>query len=76
MYRGVRYDGRLKTWVAFIQVNRHYQVIGEFENPADAAKAYDQRATELLGQYATLNFPKATPDETSPIREQSICTGR
>lgn len=59
MYRGVKYSDPLRCWTASIRVNKQYHYLGEFGTAEEAARAYDQKATELLGQYATLNFPKA-----------------
>ena len=56
-FRGVRKNSG-KTWVAQINKNRkHYNSYGH-KTIEDAAKAYDEMAIELFGEYAVLNFPK------------------
>jgi len=39
-----------------IYLNKKYYYLGLFRDEADAAKAYDQKAFELLGENAKLNF--------------------
>lgn len=53
-YRGVCwYRGK---FYARITVNYKDICIGRFDDPADAAKAYDKKAKELFGEFAILNF--------------------
>lgn len=58
-YRGVEYDGSRrcgrKKWRATIyHQNKRYR-LGRFETPEDAARAYNEKAKELHGEFATLN---------------------
>lgn len=57
-YRGVCYAKRDKSWEAKIKFKGKTYRIGGFKNEIDAAKAYDERAFELVGEHATLNFPR------------------
>jgi hypothetical protein len=54
-YKGVR--SRDKNWIAIIKTNRKTQHIGTFRTEYAAAKAYDQRAKEIFGDFAKLNIP-------------------
>lgn len=56
-YKGVSWNKAEKTWVAQIKVNNKNFRLGTFDNPLDAAKAYDAHAKELHGEFAKLNFP-------------------
>ena len=68
-YRGVVLKG--KSYVAQITVDGQQIHLGRFENPADAARRYDQHAKKAFGVKAKLNFPpvskanKALPVEAS-----------
>lgn len=53
MFRGVGWRAHASKWVARL-ADRH---LGYFETEVDAAKAYDAAATEMFGEFATLNFP-------------------
>jgi hypothetical protein len=55
-FKGVTWDSKLKKWRAYIHVNNKRQGLGGFENKVEAAKAYDQAATEKFGEFAVLNF--------------------
>jgi len=56
-YKGVsRYMNNGK-WRAEIRHNRRYFYLGVFSSQVQAAKAYDDRAVELFGDFAYLNFP-------------------
>lgn len=44
-------------WVAEIRVDGKKYLLGHYENPVDAARAYDAAATEHFGEFAWLNFP-------------------
>jgi hypothetical protein len=56
-YKGVSLDKRCGKWRAYIKKDGKYIHIGNFDNEIDAAKAYDEKALELFGEYASLNFP-------------------
>jgi len=51
-YKGVSLK-KSRVWYATIR-NIH---IGCFQNEEDAARAYDERAREMFGEFALLNFP-------------------
>lgn len=54
-YIGVSRD---KTkWTARIKYNKKQMHIGNFETEAEAAQAYDNKAIELYGESAKINFP-------------------
>lgn len=53
LFKGVCWDKKGKKWKASIH-------LGVFDNPINAAKAYDKAALEFFGEHACLNFPKET----------------
>lgn len=56
-YKGVyRHKGKNK-WIASIGINRKVKSIGSFNTELEAAKAYDNEARKLFGEYARVNFP-------------------
>lgn len=56
-YKGVNRQQRSDKWRARIKVSGRMVQLGVFVTPEEAARAYDQRASELWGDYARLNFP-------------------
>lgn len=54
-YRGVRIaaSGRFQ---AFITVNKIYYSLGTYDTAEEAARAYDEKAREMLGERAILNL--------------------
>lgn len=44
-------------WRATISVDNRKQHIGTFDSATDAARAYDDYAVQLYGEFAVLNFP-------------------
>ncbi len=54
-FKGVDWHG--KRWRARIRVNGKQIGIGRFKSEFLAAEAYDQKAVELFGEFARLNFP-------------------
>jgi len=56
-YKGVSYFKRTKKWMSRINYDCKTYRLGEFEDKIEAAKAYDNKAKELHGQFAVLNFP-------------------
>ncbi|UCD51662.1 MAG: HNH endonuclease [Phycisphaerales bacterium] len=57
-YRGVFPRG--DKWQAAIQHDSEQMYLGLFDTEIEAAKARDRKVLELAGEFAVLNFPKAT----------------
>jgi hypothetical protein len=55
-YKGVSWAMRVGKWHTEIYCRGKKIFIGYFDDQISAARAYDARATELYGDYATLNF--------------------
>lgn len=53
-YRGVSWSVCGKWWAQICCNKVHYN-LGYYDNPEDAAKAYDLKAIELFGEFATIN---------------------
>ncbi len=58
-YRGVTWSKATSNWKAQIMTERINTHLGLFEAEESAARAYDQKARELFGEFAHLNFPDA-----------------
>ena len=56
IYKGVSRNNRTEKWNARIILNGKKKHLGYFDNEIEAAKAYDEAAKELFGEYARLNF--------------------
>jgi hypothetical protein len=60
-YRGVFFNRQPVTakrpWWATIGKDRKQRYIGAFATEDEAARAYDRKALELFGEFASLNFP-------------------
>ena len=56
-FKGVSLCKQTGRWKAVIMANRKFKVIGRYESPESAARAYDSYARELHGEFAFLNFP-------------------
>ena len=59
-YKGVSWDIAAGKWRATINCQGQHYHLGLFDTEIEAARAYDQKARELFGQYAYLNFPEET----------------
>lgn len=57
-YKGLEWDKIQGKWKARIQCNGQRIYIGSFANEIDAAKAYDEKAKVLFGEFARFNFPQ------------------
>ena len=55
-YKGVHWVKCEKNWRAVITCNKKVIYIGRFDDEEAAAKAYDDKAKELFGEYASLNL--------------------
>lgn len=54
-YKGVHWHKRDQKWWSQIMVNGKSKWLGYFENPIEAAHAYDAAALKLHGEYARTN---------------------
>lgn len=54
-YKGVGWHKKSNLWRAYIQFNYKHIHIGFFMSEIEAAKAYNDRATELFKEFANLN---------------------
>ncbi|GAG04996.1 unnamed protein product [marine sediment metagenome] len=57
-YKGVVLRSDCKRWRAKIGFKSKRIHIGDFDNQMEAAMAYDDKAIELFGEFAWLNFPE------------------
>lgn len=57
-YRGVVWDKERSKWRAQIKVKGKYELIDRFKSKREAARAYNKRALEVFGKFATLNKVK------------------
>lgn len=55
---GVGRDKRGGQWRARIWYRSQVILLGTFDDPAEAARAYDRAALKYHGKFATLNFPE------------------
>lgn len=70
-YRGVTRHGN--KWRALIKVNKIDFHLGNFDDPIDAAKAYDEAALKHLGNKARLNFPALPSSFTADSDTPANC---
>lgn len=56
-FKGVHWYARDGKWHAQIRAYGRTTHLGYFDNPTDAARAYDERAREIYGPNCFLNFP-------------------
>lgn len=54
-FKGVYRRG--KKWAAQIYLNKERHYLGAWQTPEEAARAYDEAAKRLFGEFARLNFP-------------------
>jgi hypothetical protein len=55
-YKGVTWNSRRRKWIAQAMAGGEVNYLGGFDVEREAAKAYDEKARELFGEYAALNF--------------------
>ena len=56
-FKGVYRHTQCARWAAQIRINGKLKYLGLFVSEEEAARAYDQRAPEVFGPFARLNFP-------------------
>ena len=57
-YKGVYWEKQSKCYRASVRKDGKLYNLGRFKDQKEAAKAYDERAVELFGEFAYLNFPQ------------------
>lgn len=55
-YKGVCWFAARNKWKASITVNYKQMFLGDFDDEIEAAKAYDEAARRLFGEFALLNL--------------------
>ena len=76
VFKGVSWIKHIKKWRACIAIDRKGYHIGVYRNEIDAALAYDNRAKELFGEFARLNFPKQEVNvENNTMIPLFVCGG-
>ena len=58
-FKGVNWSKFHGKWVARVGINGRRKHIGYFDDPIQAAVAYDKAAAEIQGEFARMNFPHA-----------------
>jgi hypothetical protein len=61
-YKGVCWHKRKKKWCVSISKSGKRTYLGNFDDEVEATRAYDQKAEELFGEFAYLNFPNFTAE--------------
>jgi hypothetical protein len=56
-YRGVSWNRTKEIWQVVMQDHNRLIWVGAYDEEEEAAQAYDDKALELYGEFATLNFP-------------------
>ncbi len=74
-YKGVSWIPRLRRWVAQIQSNGKKITIGRFLREEDAAKAYNEKARELFGDFAYLNDISQRTERAEIDHYENLTTG-
>lgn len=59
-FKGVSWHRLRGRWRATIQIDGRHRHLGLFDDPADAARAYDEAAIAAWGDFARANFVEAT----------------
>lgn len=60
-FKGVSWNKQRQKWVAYIMIDKRQRFLGHYDNPEDAAHAYDAAAREGFGEFAWVNLPDRRP---------------
>jgi hypothetical protein len=60
-YKGVSWHKCSRKWSARVRCDGKFNNLGDYKDEMAAAMAYDDKAVELFGEFAYLNFPERTP---------------
>ncbi len=55
-FKGVSWYKRRGKWVAYVNCTGEHYHLGYFDDEVEAARAYDEKAKELFGEFARLNL--------------------
>lgn len=58
-FKGVVWDADRNKWRAQIGFNHRFYILGRYDDPAVAARAYDAAANNLFGAFSAPNFKEA-----------------
>ena len=77
-FKGVSWSKQRRKWLATIRCRGKSMYLGLFANEIDAARAYDDMASKLFGEYAHLNFtyPRRYVELSGTIHVRSHAEGR
>ena len=70
--KGVSWSSWFGLWAAQIMVGGRNHDLGRFEKEGDAARAYDEAARRMHGEFAYLNFPEAGERGLCPANEEVL----
>jgi hypothetical protein len=70
-FKGVHWHSPVGKWVARIQIDGKRVNVGFFAQADEAARAYDQAARILHGEFANVNFPYEPSGDYLPANWQS-----
>jgi len=73
LFKGVGYLKGRRKWYSRIWFMGERISLGNFDDEVEAARAYDRKAVELLGEFARVNFPEEWPPER---RAQAYAQGQ
>ena len=54
-YKGVSWDAKRCKYYAYIQINGKTKSLGRYARADDAARAYNNKAIQVFGEFAKLN---------------------
>lgn len=72
VFKGVCWSSYYGLWAAQIMVGGRNHVLGRFEKEGDAARAYDEAARRMHGDFALVNFPEPGERGLYPADEEGV----